>query len=134
MDLHCKPGSPFEDDDRALARAAIEMHVASGRYVLAVQDGQIVGFMTWIRTNEFGAAMIQELEMNGLIYLAIPIPFSGPGAVITYTAIADNAPRHTIFRLSEAARMKNKDAAWAATFIRHMKGCKWIKRTLNTPG
>lgn len=130
-DLHMRPGYPFAGDDRAIVRAMIQAQLDSGRFVLW-QDGagNFQGFMSWIRTDEFGAAMIREFGISCLAYLAMPIPVDGPGLVILFDVIAPSAPRDTLAAIYKAIRGLNSDAQWLATYLNTRRGDRWIFRGL----
>ena len=133
VDLHCKPGSPFDGDDRALAHALIAQHEATG--TLAVErdaTGGISGFMAWIRTDRHGADCVRWLGLSNLIFLAVPIAFCGPFVVITFDAIAPGADSLTIARLYAQVKAASPDGKRLATHLVTRRGAKWVERRLHS--
>lgn len=130
VDLHCRPGSPFEDDDRELARALIAEHVQAGQCVMMFDAAELVGFMCWIRTDRYGADCVRAFGFSNLIHLAIPIALTrGPIVVITFDAICAGARPEMIWRIYRGVKAANPDAHRLATFMATRRGApRWVER------
>jgi hypothetical protein len=131
--LHCRPGSPFEHEDRDLVRAMIKAHLDRDQYVMLDKDGRLQGFMAWIRTTPEGSEMIRAFGFLGLMYLAIPIPQEGPIVVITYDVVVEAGHSlKTVATLYGLVQDRNPDAERLECFLATRRRDVWISRRFHS--
>lgn len=129
VDAMMRPGHPFMDYDRAVLHATVAAQFESGRYVL-LQDGMggLQGFLSWLCTDELGAALVQAYGLDDLAYLSLPIAMEGDRLLVVICVCADGAPPETLFRMLAAAKAANPETSYMVSIIG--RSGKWVARRL----